>query len=173
VAASTVTIPDRYNVSLLLDGNLEAGRGDKVAIYTADENLTYAELYARACRYGSALRELGASRGSRVIVVVDDHPDMPALFLGAIRAGLVPVPVNPFAHEEEYEFFARDSEAALIVLDPVRAEKALPFVERVVDRSRVVSAGGEFEGLTSIATAASGRPDDIPPYDSHRDDVAF
>ena len=30
-------VPERYNVSVLLDANLDAGRGDKVAIYCGDE----------------------------------------------------------------------------------------------------------------------------------------
>ena len=49
------TLPERYNVSVLLDSNLDAGRGDKVAIYCADERLTYGDLFKSApCPYLSA-----------------------------------------------------------------------------------------------------------------------
>jgi benzoate-CoA ligase family protein len=173
MTATEVTIPERYNASLLLDRNLESGRADKVAISTEDGNVSYRELFGRACRYGSALRALGVAQGSRIVLALDDHPDMPALFLGAIRAGIVPVPVNPFAHEDDFEFFARDSEAALFVLDPPCAARALPFVERALDRSRILCAAGEVDGLTSIAAVAQSEPGEIPAFDSHRDDVAF
>ena len=49
VSVATVTIPERYNASLLLDRNLEAGRQDMTAILSEDESLTYGELFARAC----------------------------------------------------------------------------------------------------------------------------
>lgn len=52
-------IPERYNTGTLLDANLDAGRGDKVAIICGDERITYADLHARACAMGRALRAMG------------------------------------------------------------------------------------------------------------------
>ncbi len=42
-----VSVPERYNASLLIDRNLEAGRGDKVAIFFGEERVTYRELARR------------------------------------------------------------------------------------------------------------------------------
>ncbi len=50
------TMPERYNVGTLLDANLDAGRGDKVAIVCGDDRVAYADLHARACAAGRALR---------------------------------------------------------------------------------------------------------------------
>ena len=52
MSVAAVTIPERYNASLLLDRNLEAGRQDKAAILCEDEALTYGDLFARACGAG-------------------------------------------------------------------------------------------------------------------------
>ena len=48
MSVAAVTIPDRYNASLLLDQNLEAGRADKPAILCGEETVTYSDLFARA-----------------------------------------------------------------------------------------------------------------------------
>src|SRR5947209_7345858 len=87
--------PERYNVSTLIDRNLEQGRGGKVAIYHEDEQITYGDLLGRVCAMGRALRSLGVVREQRVLLLLDDSPSFPVAFFGAIRIGAVPVPVNP------------------------------------------------------------------------------
>ena len=61
---------DRYNAAVdLLDGNLEAGRGDRVAIRTTDGvDLTYAEAARAANRAGGALQDLGVEIENRVLL---------------------------------------------------------------------------------------------------------
>ncbi len=150
----TRTAAGPNNVSALLDANLAAGRGAKTVISCAGERVTYGELYARACGAGSMLRELGVGPGERVLLVMDDCVDFPAVFLGAIRVGAVPVPVNPLYAPEEYAFFVSDSAASVAVVDTARAEK--------VPAPRVVVVD-ELRGLS----------DDFPPAPTGADDVAF
>ena len=148
-----VTIPERYNASLLLDRNLEAGRQETVAILCGDERVTYGELFARACGAATALRDLGVERGERVLLVMDDNPGFPAAFLGAMRIGAVPVPVNPLYGAEEYAYFVEDSGARLAIVDEACAAKVhAPKVLRVDE----LEPGGE-----------------LLPVDTVRDDVGF
>jgi acyl-coenzyme A synthetase/AMP-(fatty) acid ligase len=65
------TLPDRYNVSTILDRNLEAGRGAKVALRGAGGEATYQQLLDDACAAGRALRALGVQREQRVLLVLD------------------------------------------------------------------------------------------------------
>jgi benzoate-CoA ligase family protein len=153
VSIVTVTIPDRYNASLLLDRNLEAGREGKPAILCGDEAVTYSELFARACGVGTTLRELGISEGERVLLVMDDCPWFPAAFLGAMRIGAVPVPVNPLYGPDDYPYFVEDSDARLAIVDEMCAEKVRAPRMLLVD---------DFEPS-----------DELAPVDTARDDVAF
>ena len=148
-----MTIPERYNASLLLDRNLEAGREDKAAILCGDEALTYGDLFARACGAGAALRDLGVERGERVLLVMDDNPGFPAAFLGAMRIGAVPVPVNPLYGADDYPYFVEDSGARLAIVDAVCAEKVRAPKLLLVD---------ELEPS-----------EELQPVDTLRDDVAF
>jgi benzoate-CoA ligase family protein len=152
VAPSTST--DLYNASSLLDANLVAGRGEKVAISCGGARVTYGELYGRACGAGASLRELGVETGERVLLVMDDCPGLPAVFLGAIRIGAVPVPVNPLYSAVEYAYFVTDSGASVAVVDATCAEK--------VKAPRIVS----------VDELAATR-DDFPPVSTRADDAAF
>jgi benzoate-CoA ligase len=152
VAASTAT--GVYNASTVLDANLAAGRGERVAISCGEERVTYGELFRRACGAGARLRELGVEAGDRVLLVMDDCAGFPPVFLGAIRIGAVPVPVNPLYAASEYDYFVSDSGASVAVVDAACAEK--------VAAARVV----RVEEL-------QGRVDDFPAEPTRADDMAF
>jgi benzoate-CoA ligase family protein len=150
----TPTVAGLHNATTLLDANLAAGRGEKVAVSCCGERITYAELYARACGAGSMLRELGVEAGERVLLVMDDCVDFPVVFLGAIRIGAVPVPVNPLFAPEEYGFFVADSGASVVVVDAACAEKVAAPRAVLIDELR-------------------GARDELPPASTRHDDVAF
>ena len=151
---ATPTAAGTNNASALLDANLEAGRGDKTAVSCGAASVTYGELYAHACGVGSLLRELGVRAGERVLLVMDDCVEFPAVFLGAIRVGAVPVPVNPYYAADEYDYFVADSGAAVAVVDAERAEK--------IRAPRVVT----------VDELRSAR-DDVPAARTEPGDVAF
>jgi benzoate-CoA ligase family protein len=151
---TSTTAADLYNASTLVDDNVAAGRGAKVAISCVDESVTYDELYRRICGAGAALRELGVQAGDRALLVMDDCIDLPAVFLGAIRIGAVPVPVNPLYAADEYGFFVSDSGASIVVVDAACAEK--------------IAAPGMIR-----AEQLRLRADDLPPASTRAEDMAF
>src|SRR3954464_4801395 len=134
---------------------MEAGHGDKVAIRSVGEELTYAQLHDRINCASNVLEALGVGREDRVLMVLDDTPTFPALFLGAMRAGAVPAPVSFLDTTENFHHYARDSYAKLIV-----AEDAL--VERLPQGAM---ARSDFE-----SRRVGG---DRNPADTHPDDMAF
>lgn len=145
------------NSGTLVDRRLEAGHGDKVAIRCAGESVTYAQLHDRICRAGNVLEELGVGREDRVLMVLDDSPTFPALFLGAMRAGSVPAPVSFLDTTENFAHYARDSYAKLIVAEDALLER-LP--EGAMGRTQFEALLGEAAGERS-------------PADTHADDMAF
>jgi len=163
---------ERYNASLILDQNLAAGRGDKLVIRTPEgEDLTYAELAARVARVGHLLKSLGVQPEQRVLLVLDDTPAFPAAFLGAMRIGAVPVPVNPLDKAEHFRHYLRDSEAKVAIADA----KLMPaIVEARGDGTAVlIVANGEAEGAMPLEAAMAELPGELDPADTHRDDPAF
>ncbi len=48
-----------------------------------------------SARYGGALQALGLKKGDRVALILPDNADFVFAFLGAVRAGIIPVPIYP------------------------------------------------------------------------------
>ena len=64
-----VQLPPRFNVAVpFIDRHLTEGRGEKAAILTREETVTYAELAARVNRAGNALLALGLEPGDRLLM---------------------------------------------------------------------------------------------------------
>ncbi|MBN1094073.1 AMP-binding protein [Blastococcus sp. TML/M2B] len=95
-------------------------RPDAPAVVTRDERLTWAELDAAVdvAAAGFAARDLAP--GDRVAVQLPNGLPWLRAVLGALRAGLVVVPVNTAYTEPELEYVLADSGAALLVAPGAR-----------------------------------------------------
>ncbi|MDA0163090.1 benzoate-CoA ligase family protein [Solirubrobacter ginsenosidimutans] len=145
------------NSGTLVDRRLEAGHGDKVAIRCAGEEVTYAQLHDRICAAGNVLSQRGIGREDRVLMILDDTPTFPTLFLGAMRIGAVPAPVSFLDTTENFAHYARDSYAKLIVAEDHLLGR-LP--EGAMSRTAFEELLRSHAGLTD-------------PADTHPDDMAF
>ena len=122
-----VRLPDRFNVAVpFIDRHLGEGRGAKVAIRTASETVTYAELAERVNRAGNALLAAGLKPGDRLLMVVKDCPAFFYLFWGAIKAGIVPAPLNTLLRAADYAYMFEDSGCRLVVYSSEYAKEVEP-----------------------------------------------
>jgi long-chain acyl-CoA synthetase len=80
-----------------------------------DLRLTWAELDAQVDRAAAGFAGLGLTPGDRVAVQLPNGVPWLRATLGALRAGLVVVPVNTAYTDPELEFVLADSGAALLV----------------------------------------------------------
>jgi fatty-acyl-CoA synthase len=64
-----------------------AGASEETFSYTAVEHVSG--------RFGGALQALGLRKGDRVALILPNNDDFVLCFLGAIRAGIIPVPIYP------------------------------------------------------------------------------
>jgi benzoate-CoA ligase family protein len=130
------------------------------------------------------LRELGVQPEQRVLMVMDDSPAFVATFLGAMRIGAVPVPVNPMDRVDNYAYYLQDSYAKVVVIDA----GLLPSLEAggvltlagarlavlVVGGGADVGAGAGAGAYPSFEAEVGELAGDLsPPADTHRDDMAF
>jgi fatty-acyl-CoA synthase len=74
---------------------LDEGEGGTVGAAGAEPFFTHAGVERASARFGGALQALGAGKGDRVALILPDNADFVFAFLGAIRAGAVPVPIYP------------------------------------------------------------------------------
>lgn len=119
-----------FNTAIcMIDRHLDEGRGDKHAILCEAGNVTYAQLAERVNRAGNALAALGAKKGDRVLMMVKDCPTFFYAFYGAIKAGIVPVPLNTLLRAGDYQYMIEDSGCAGVVYSPEFEGEVLPALE--------------------------------------------
>ena len=60
------------------------------------------------------LAKLGLQREDRVAMIMLDTVDFPVLFWGAIRAGIIPIPLNTLLPVEQFRYILEDSRAKVL-----------------------------------------------------------
>jgi benzoate-CoA ligase family protein len=172
--AAISAIPRVYNFAAdMIERNLRAGRGNKPAYVDTRGTWTYGQLADRVDRFGGVLRSLGIRREERIMIALLDTIDWPTAFLGAIKAGVVPVPVNTLLTEEDYRFILEDSRARLLVVSEPLLGKFGDLLAKSADLMYVVVSGekgGGHRTLEELLTAARPQADTAP---TTRDDMCF
>src|SRR3954447_1492970 len=133
---------DTYNAAAwLLDRHVDAGDGGRLAVVSGDRQLTYADVQRDVWRAQHALRQLDVRRGERVAMVVSDEPAFLAWFLGALRSGVVPVPLSTMLTAGELAAIVADAGAGVVVVSAAYAGH-LPTIVEHSDEIRAVVVTG-------------------------------
>src|SRR5216683_4046883 len=163
----------QFNVAVpFIDRHLEEGRGGRLAIRSVFEDVSYAALAERVARCGNVLRQLGLTRSTRLLMVVKDSPEFFYLFWGAIKAGIVPVPLNTLLRADEYKFMIEDSRCAAIVYSSEFAGEVEAAVGASAHRPRHVLPVeiGDRPSVIALMGAASAT---LTPAPACADDECF
>ncbi|MCE4222728.1 malonyl-CoA synthase [Methylobacterium sp. C25] len=146
----------------LILAHLPPAPASKILLETPDGlRVSYADLVARSAAYASALSTLGVKPGDRVAAQVEKSPEVIFLFLGAVRAGAVFLPLNTAYTDREIAYFLGDAEPAVFVCDPAR-ETALAPVAKEAGVASLRTLGGDGRGsMREVADASSSAFEDI------------
>jgi 4-hydroxybenzoate-CoA ligase len=131
-----------YNAAAdLIDGNVARGLGGKVAFTDPERSITYGALQAASCQFMRALKTLGVRQESRVALLLLDTVDFPVAFFGAIRAGIVALPLNILLTEAQYAYVLNDSRACAIVVHAALAKPIAAIIDRLPELRTVILVG--------------------------------
>jgi benzoate-CoA ligase family protein len=172
--AAIESIPSAYNFAAdILDRNLMAGRAAKPVYIDPRGSWTYGDLAGRVERFGNALRALGIRREERILLALLDTIDWPTAFLGAIKAGVIAVPVNTLMTEEDYRFMLADSRARLLVVSEPLLPKFVNLIGSSPDLLHVIVSGEKADAhlrFEDVLAKAGTQPYTAP---TSRDDMCF
>ncbi len=121
VSPTSISYPDVFNAAVtFIDWHLDEDRAGKTAIVFDDtgDAVTYEQLAERVNRCGNLLWSLAGEPEGRVLMVVKDCPEFFYVFWGAIKAGLIPVPINTLLRADDYRYIIEDSGCAGLVYSP-------------------------------------------------------
>ena len=174
VSPPRVTIPRFYNAAAdLVERHLVAGRAGHVAFIDDAGRYSYGDLAQRVNRCANAWRRLGLRCEDRVVLLLHDSIDFPTAFLGAIRAGVVPIPCNTMLTASDYEYLLADSRARAIVVSAPLAPVVLPSAARLDALEHVIVSGGAPNGTLDFAAWIGAESTDAPVAATTADDVCF
>src|ERR1041384_2530661 len=159
-----------YNATVdLLEWNLDEHR-DHPYLITSNNTFSYGDVAERARTFGAGLLDRGLAHGDRVLILTKDCVEFVCSFWGAIRAGLVAVPISPAMMPAELRGIVDDSRAKAGVFDPGS--------ERIVAAAKLGEVLCIATEPSSIAGAipwpdVAGAPERLRDVTTRASDIAF
>jgi benzoate-CoA ligase len=169
-----VDIPRDYNAAHdLVERNLAAGRGAKLAYLDDAGRYTYADLAERVNRAANALGALGLRQEDRILLCHLDTIDWPAAFLGAIKAGIVPIAVNTLLTSRDYAFMLNDSRAKALIVSEALLPQFAPILGQCPQLRHVAVSGAGAHGHARLQDLMAAAPTALDPAPTTADDACF
>jgi long-chain acyl-CoA synthetase len=149
-----------------------AARGDRPALIGSHGVTSWTELNSAVDRTAHAFQGLGLEPGDRVAIVMANVVEFAFAYYGALRAGLVVVPVNPAYTAREVSHLLSDSGARVAVVGRVhlgvvaQTRGSAPALEVVVTTGTAPAQGALLLGqlleqASAEPTAAIGGDEDL------------
>ena len=136
-----------------------------------ERRFTYDVLDDRTERVAALLQSLGLVPGSRLALLVGNRSEYLEIFFGAMRGGVVPVPLNVKQTSATLEFMIRDAGCIAAVVDPEAVRDGFDIVERIGIATRIAVGRGPGGWLDYEAALAKTSPACAPVLSP--DGIAF
>ena len=117
-------------------------RPDSAALQQGDERLSYAELDVLMDRVAASLQRDGLRPGDAIAICAHASVRYAAVFLGALRAGVVVAPLAPSVTSTSFASMLADAQARSLFVDVA----ALDALGDVADPARCISLDGVAPG---------------------------
>ncbi|MBL4807808.1 MAG: benzoate-CoA ligase family protein [Rhodobacteraceae bacterium] len=127
-----------------LERHLAEGRGGNIAFKEANakgREITYQALSEASGRVAHALSNAGIRREERAAMFVLDQLEFPEIFWGALKAGVVPIPLNTLLATDVYRTILQDSRAAIAFVSEALLPVVLPATKDCPDLRKIVVIG--------------------------------
>ena len=141
-----------YNaVTDFVDAPVSRGLAEKIAFIDAKRSLSYGNLQRCTCRFAAALTALGLKPEERLALLLHDTVEFPVTFWGALRAGIVALPLNTLLTAEQYGYILADSRASAIVVAAPLAKILSPVLDRLPWLRTIILVDGDASTRAALA----------------------
>ena len=174
-------VPEMFNpTTLLLDKHIGAPTEAKTALIVDDAEYAYGDLLAHVCRAANGLVRLGLEPENRILLFGTDSVEYVSVWLGAVRAGIVPAVVSDLYKAENLLYFLRDTAAKALFIDAAQLDKLAAVAGELPASLKYVivcSDGGAdaYGNAAAISCAAmlDGTDGTFEPLPRHRNDICY
>jgi long-chain acyl-CoA synthetase len=140
------------NLARLADDAFDR-HGDHPSLYFEGTWYGSGELWERGARLAAGLVEQGIEPGDRVVVMMENSPDVGVLYNAIARAGAVIVPAMFLLTADEVRRIVVDSGASAVITSPSIREVVDAAVKDVLTVRLVASTGNELDALAATQSA--------------------
>ncbi len=142
--------------------------GRSIAIHHEDREITYAQFFEIVENSAGKLIALGASKGDRVAVLLQNSPEYLDLYYSTARAGVLIVPLNTRWHISDIIFTLNDSGSKILFVDE-RFQALVPQIQACTNTlEHIVFAGAgecgnglvDWKNVNPAGTLPSDEPDE-------------
>jgi 4-hydroxybenzoate-CoA ligase len=156
------------------------GGGERLAFVDPLRTLTYGGLDTGSARFAYALHAAGIQREQRIAMLMLDTVDFPVVFWGALRAGIVPVPINTLLPPDQLGYILADSRATTLVISAPLLPHLRPVLSGLSELRRIIVVSVDGSPLQvqqphelSLSDMLTDAPADHVMADCSPDEVAF
>jgi benzoate-CoA ligase len=171
------TFPDSFNMAdYFVFSNIEAGRGDKIAIHFEGRAITYREVADNVMRVARNLVGDGLLPEQRVLLCMQDRPEFAYAWFGALKAGAVVTQINPALPAADYEYYLAYVKPQFAFIDEQSSpefEKALQTTRHCGRGEKIIVAGAQSGGRKPFDAWMNAAPKTgAEPWPTRKDDPA-
>ena len=137
----------------LISRNIKAGRGNKAAFRDRNGDHSFLDIEKKTNQFANLLKTKNIRQESRLILVMSDSAEFVICFLGAIKAGVIPVPLNTRLSSQDYAYIFSDSRAEACVISEHLIDIVLKDMPKP-DNILIDGNSGSYPSLSSLLEAA-------------------
>ncbi|HEX6708819.1 MAG TPA: AMP-binding protein [Rubrobacter sp.] len=168
--------PERFNFGRdVVDRWAAQDRPAMIWLGTSGEErrLDFAQFSVLSNRFANAAREMGISRGDRVMVLLGKVPEWHAILTGLLKLGAIAIPCAPQLRAGDLKFRAEHSGSVAMVSGPEGIEEVDKIRGDVPGLSHFISLGEESDGWDSYEMLMDAASDEFAAEDTAADEGAF
>jgi benzoate-CoA ligase family protein len=163
-------LPQYYNAVNILEHNLTS-RPDKVALYSAERELTFKQVSDEVNKVGNALKRLDIRMGESVGILSLDSAEWAIAYFATMKIGAIAVGMNTLLKPHEHAYVLRDCRARVLILH----KALLPAIESIRDQMDfvkhiIVVGGSGQEGDLDYAEWIKDESAELAVAATHRED---
>ena len=168
--------PELYNITEELEKFSQDSDRQAIRWLDTKQNrctISYADLIQKMNQYANAFTEQGLQKGDRVLVIIPRLPEAYFVFLGCLKAGIVPISCSEMLRASDLEYRMEHSSATAVIAYEAFTSEVDLITSSVAALTNKLVIGNATNNWVSLDALADKQSTSFKAVATKRDDMAF
>ncbi|GLC89717.1 acyl-CoA synthetase MbcS [Lysinibacillus piscis] len=176
MVTTNLIAPELYNITEELEKFSQDSNRQAIRWLNAQQErqiISYPELIQKMNQYAQAFTNRGLQKGDRVLVIIPRLPEAYYVFLGCLKAGIVPISCSEMLRASDLEYRMEHSSASAVIAHETcisEVDLISSAIDTLNNKLIIGTATGSWISLNELAATQSST---FTAVATHRDDMAF